>query len=245
MKKNTKANKKSFSLNSSPEQVSPEKLCRKLKYAFSDPEHLYLALTHRSASGHHNERSEFLGDSVLNFVIAQALYEAYPKATEGDLSRYRATLVKKDALAEIARELELGNYIRLGSGELKSGGYRRDSILADTVEAIIASVLLDSGFDAAKALILRLYQNKLTTVTEVSIKDAKSRLQEFLQSRKYNLPVYTVLSVEGDAHDQYFVMLCEIPEFDLKIKGEGKSRRRAEQLAAEKAMKEIGSGKSK
>ena len=242
------ANKKSANSmfnKSTPEKLSPEKLCRKLEYTFSNPEHLYLSLTHRSASGHHNERSEFLGDSILNFVIAQALYEAYPKATEGDLSRYRATLVKKDALAEIARELELGNYIRLGSGELKSGGYRRDSILADTVEAIIASVLLDAGFDEAKALILRLYKNKITTVTEVSIKDAKSRLQEFLQSRKHKLPAYTVLSVDGDAHDQHFVILCEIPEFDLKVKGQGKSRRRAEQLAAEKAMEQIESGKKK
>ena len=230
---------------STPEKLSPEKLCRKLEYKFVNPEHLYLALTHRSASGYHNERSEFLGDSILNFVIAQALYEAYPKATEGDLSRYRATLVKKDALAEIARELELGNYIRLGSGELKSGGYRRDSILADTVEAIIASVLLDSGFEAAKALILRLYRNKVTTVTEVSIKDAKSRLQEYLQSRKFNLPAYTVVTVEGDAHDQYFEVLCEIPEFELATKGQGKSRRRAEQIAAEKALEKLGNGKSK
>ncbi|MDH5256570.1 MAG: ribonuclease III [Gammaproteobacteria bacterium] len=215
-------------------------MCRKLEYKFINPEHLYLALTHRSASGYHNERSEFLGDSVLNFVIAQALYDAFPKATEGDLSRYRATLVRKEALAEIARELELGNYIRLGSGELKSGGYRRDSILADTVEAIIASVLLDSGFDAAESLILRLYQNKITSVTEVSMKDAKSRLQEYLQSRKYQLPVYTVKTVEGEAHDQYFEVLCEIPEFQLSITGQGKSRRRAEQIAAEKALEEIG-----
>ena len=232
-------------MKSTPEKLSPEKLCRKLEYTFKNPEHLYLALTHRSASGYHNERSEFLGDSVLNFVIAHALYDAYPKATEGDLSRYRATLVKKDALAEIARELELGNYIRLGSGELKSGGYRRDSILADTVEAIIASVLLDSGFDAAQSLILRLYRNKITSVTEVSKKDPKSQLQEFLQSRKLQLPLYTVTSIEGEAHDQYFEILCEIPEIDLSIIGQGKSRRRAEQIAAEKALKKINSGKSK
>jgi len=234
------SSKKTNLEKTSPEKQSPEKLCRKLEYKFINPEHLYLALTHRSASGYHNERSEFLGDSVLNFVIAQALYDAFPKATEGDLSRYRATLVRKEALAEIARELELGNYIRLGSGELKSGGYRRDSILADTVEAIIASVLLDSGFDAAESLILRLYQNKITSVTEVSMKDAKSRLQEYLQSRKYQLPVYTVKTVEGEAHDQYFEVLCEIPEFQLSITGQGKSRRRAEQIAAEKALEEIG-----
>lgn len=228
-----------------PEKLSPEKLCRKLEYNFKNPEHLYLALTHRSASSSHNERSEFLGDSVLNFVVAQALYEAYPKATEGELSRYRAMLVKKDALAEIARELELGNYIRLGSGELKSGGYRRDSILADTVEAVIAAVLLDSGFEAAKALILRLYKNKISSVTDFTLKDPKSRLQEFLQSRKHQLPVYSVLSVEGEAHDQFFEVLCEIPEFDLSIKGQGKSRRRAEQIAAEKALEKIGTGKTK
>lgn len=224
---------------SAPEKISPEKLCRKLDYKFNNAEHLYLALTHRSASGHHNERSEFLGDSVLNFIIAHALYELYPKAPEGDLSRYRATLVKKDALAEIARELELGNYIRLGSGELKSGGYRRDSILADTVEAIIAAVLLDAGFDAAKSLVLRLYEKTLKTVTEVSIKDPKSRLQEFLQSRKFKLPVYTVTAIEGEAHDQFFEVLCEIPEFELSITGKGRSRRSAEQIAAEQALEII------
>jgi len=232
-------------LNFSLEKDSPAKLCKKLDYEYQNPEHLYLALTHRSASGHHNERSEFLGDSVLNFVIAHALFEAYPKATEGDLSRYRATLVKKDALAEIARELDLGNYIRLGTGELKSGGYRRDSILADTVEAIIASVLLDTGFNGAKALILRLYKDKIITVADHSLKDAKSRLQEFLQSRKYKLPVYTVESVEGDAHDQFFEVLCEIVEFKLSVSGQGKSRRRAEQVAAEKALEIIGDGKKK
>jgi len=225
------------------DKLSPANLCEKLEYEFNNPEHLYLALTHRSASGQHNERSEFLGDSVLNFVIAHALYDGYPKATEGDLSRYRATLVKKDALAEIARELDLGSYIRLGSGELKSGGYRRDSILADTVEAIIASVLLDAGFDEARALILRLYKDKVSTVADHSLKDAKSRLQEYLQSRKFKLPVYTVQSVEGDAHDQFFEVLCEISEFDMSVSGQGKSRRRAEQIAAEKALEQIGNSK--
>lgn len=227
------------------DKQSPAKLCKKLKYEFTNPEHLYLALTHRSASGQHNERSEFLGDGILNFVIAHALYDAYPKATEGDLSRFRASLVKKEALAEIARELNLGNYIRLGSGELKSGGYRRDSILADTVEALIASVLLDSGFEEAKALILRLYEGKIETVADLSLKDPKSRLQEFLQSRKIDLPKYSVQSIEGDAHDQYFEVRCDIPEYQIAIKGEGKSRRRAEQQAAEFALAEIERGNFK
>jgi len=213
-----------------------EKLCRIIEYQFNNPDFLELALTHRSASGQHNERAEFLGDSILNFVIANELYDQFPKATEGELSRYRATLVKKDTLAEIARKLELGNCIRLGSGELKSGGFRRASILADGLEALIAAVLLDGGYEAAKALIIRLFNEKLRQVDQQNLKDPKSRLQEYLQSRQKNLPQYSALTIVGDPHDQTFEMQCEIPELDITVKGVGSSRRKAEQKAAEAAL---------
>jgi len=216
-----------------------QKLCRKIGYQFKSIEFLELALTHRSASSQHNERVEFLGDGVLNFVVAEALYHNYPNATEGELSRYRATLVNKDTLAEIAKELNLGDYIRLGSGELKSGGFRRASILADGLEAIIAAVLLDTGFESAKNLILNLFKNKIDVVSEQKLKDPKSRLQEYLQSRKQNLPLYTVMSIDGDPHNQTFKIKCDIPELNIVVEGKGSSRRKAEQLAAESAMQLI------
>jgi len=213
-----------------------EKLCKKIDYQFVNIDFLELALTHRSASSQHNERIEFLGDGVLNFVVAEALYHKFPKATEGELSRYRATLVKKDTLAEIAKSLDLGDYIRLGSGELKSGGYRRASILADGLEAIIAAVLLDTGYESVKKLILNLFQDKIDIVDEQNLKDPKSRLQEYLQSRRQDLPNYTVLSVNGDPHNQTFTIKCEIPELQIVVEGSGSSRRKAEQIAAEAAI---------
>lgn len=215
------------------------KLCREINYQFIHPDLLTLALTHRSASSKHNERAEYLGDSVLNFVVAHALYETYPNATEGELSRYRATLVKKDTLAEIARDLDLGDYIRLGSGELKSGGYRRASILADALEAIIAAVLLDTGFESAKKLILFLFDAKVKAVSGKELKDPKSRLQEYLQSRQYDLPEYQVNSISGDPHLQHFTVNCHIPVLKIQTQGEGTSRRRAEQSAAEAALASI------
>jgi len=220
-------------------------LCRLINYQFNKPDLLKLALTHRSASSQHNERAEYLGDSVLNFVVAHALYEKYPKATEGELSRYRATLVKKDTLAEIARELDLGEYIQLGSGELKSGGYRRASILADALEAVIAAVLLDGGFDAAKTLIHHLFEGKVDAVSKRELKDPKSRLQEFLQSRQHDLPEYQVSTVSGDPHLQHFVVNCFIPILSIQTQGEGSSRRRAEQSAAEAALALIRKNKIK
>ena len=216
-----------------------EKLCQKLSYEFRSIELLELALTHRSASSQHNERVEFLGDSVLNFVIAEELYHRHSKATEGELSRYRSTLVKKDTLASIAKEINLGDYIRLGSGELKSGGYRRASILADALEAVIAAVLLDTGFESAKKLILNLFKDKIDKVKEHKLKDPKSRLQEYLQSRKLNLPIYRVISVDGDPHNQTFKISCTISDLQLTVEGVGSSRRKAEQLAAEAALKLI------
>jgi ribonuclease-3 len=226
-------------------KTDTEKLCRLIDYQFDNAKLLQLALTHRSASSKHNERAEYLGDSVLNFVVAHALYDKFPSATEGELSRYRATLVKKDTLAEVARSLELGDYIKLGSGELKSGGFRRASILADALEALIAAVLLDSGFESAKKLILYLFGPKIETVNEIELKDPKSRLQEFLQSRKYDLPNYEVKSVTGEAHLQHFVVSCDIPLLAINTQGEGSSRRRAEQSAAEIALDKIRKNKIK
>ncbi len=226
-------------------KVDTHKLCRQINYQFIYPDLLELALTHRSASSQHNERAEYLGDSVLNFVVAHALYVAYPKATEGELSRYRATLVKKDTLADIARSLDLGDYIQLGSGELKSGGFRRASILADALEALIAAVLLDSGFESAKKLVHLLFDHRIKTVVEKELKDPKSRLQEFLQSRRYDLPSYEVNSVSGDPHLQHFVVVCQVPALSIQTQGEGSSRRRAEQSAAEAALKKIEESKVK
>ena len=222
-----------------------DRLCRQINYRFIYPDLLQLALTHRSASSQHNERAEYLGDSILNFVVAHALYEKYPKATEGELSRYRASLVKKDTLAEIARNLDLGDYIHLGSGELKSGGYRRSSILADALEALIAAVLLDSGFESAKKLIHFLFENRIKMVVEKELKDPKSRLQEFLQSRRHDLPNYEVISVSGDPHLQHFEVSCNVPALSLKTQGEGSSRRRAEQSAAEAGLAFIRENKIK
>jgi len=216
-----------------------EKLCRRIAYEFKNRQLLDLALTHRSASYHHNERAEYLGDSVLNFVIAEALYHQFPKATEGELSRYRASLVKKDTLAEIARELDLGEFIKLGSGELKSGGYRRASILADALEALLAAVLIDSGFESAKSLILRLFREKLEKVSQLELKDPKSQLQEYLQSNKLALPSYEVTNIEGDPHQQSFIVICDITPLNIKTHGKGTSRRRAEQDAAQAALLEI------
>ncbi len=216
-------------------------LLQRIGYQFEDAELLTSALTHRSAGGRHNERLEFLGDGILNFVIASALFERFPQATEGELSRLRATLVNKDTLAKLARGLCLGDFLKLGSGELKSGGFRRDSILADAMEAIFGAVYLDSNFERCRDLILRLYQDQLALVSPAqTLKDPKTRLQEYLQSRRIPLPTYRVISIEGEAHDQTFRLACEVPDMGLETVGEGSSRRKAEQDAAAKALDELG-----
>ncbi len=215
-------------------------LSNKLEYTFKNADLLDEALTHRSVSARNNERLEFLGDGILNFVIAHELFKLYPDVKEGDLSRLRANLVNKDSLAEIALELNLGDVIKLGSGELKSGGFRRPSILADAVESILGAVYCDSGFDECRALIVRLYKDKLSKSTDLqSLKDPKTQLQELLQSRRYDLPVYTVQRISGKAHAQIFHIDCSMPQLDLHVKGEGKSRRKAEQVAAEAALKKV------
>lgn len=194
------------------------------------------ALTHRSASSKHNERMEFLGDSVLGLIITNALYQNMPKASEGYLSRLRASLVNENTLAEIANELSLGDFLRLGAGELKSGGFRRKSILSDTLEAVIASVYLEKGIQAASKFVLAIYTNRLEELpTENELKDPKSRLQEVLQARNIDIPRYELLSVTGDAHRQVFNAECTIEALDITTKGVSGSRRKAEQQSAKNA----------
>ena len=208
-----------------------------LDYEFKQKGLLEQALTHRSHSGHHNERLEFLGDSVLNCAVALLLFERFAKIDEGDLSRLRANLVKQQSLFEIAQRLELFRFQRLGEGELKSGGFRRPSILADTLEALFGAVFLDGGFDASRTVIARLYAPILETVDPKTLgKDAKTLLQEYLQGRKIALPVYTVVATHGAAHSQEFEVECAIAKLDIQVVGSGGSRRAAEQGAAKKAL---------
>jgi ribonuclease-3 len=214
-------------------KVDFERLCRRLSYTFNDLAYLKQALTHRSASSENNERFEFVGDSVLNFVIANALFDIFPNNSEGELSRLRSYLVKGERLSEIAVEIKLGDYLILGPGELKTGGFRRSSTLADTLEAVFAAVLFDGGFEAIKALILRLYESRLQDPNlQNCLKDAKTLLQEFLQGKKLALPIYSLTKVEGDEHDQMFYVRCEVPGIKKWSEGEASNRRKAEQIAA-------------
>ncbi|TQV64664.1 MAG: ribonuclease III [Halothiobacillaceae bacterium] len=219
------------------------RLATRLEHSFKDPVHLELAVRHRSAGGKHNERMEFLGDGLLNFVIADELYKRRPRAPEGELSRYRASLVREDTLAELASELQLGDYLVLGSGELKSGGYRRGSTLADALEAVIGAVYLDSGFEPARDLILRLYHDRLEHLpAEAGQKDPKTRLQEWMQARQRDLPDYQVTETFGQAHAQTFVVECRVEGLPEPTQGRGTSRRRAEQAAAEAALEQLQPG---
>lgn len=215
-------------------------LTKKLSCSFKDESLLEQALTHRSVGSSNNERLEFLGDGILNFVIADALFRQFPSYSEGDLSRLRAHLVNGETLAEIARELKLGDHLRLGAGELKNGGFRRSSILADVVESIFGAVYCDAGFESCSQLILSLYESKLKNIPEPqSLKDAKTRLQELLQSRQIAIPVYRVINVSGKAHDQSFKVECMIKSMEITTQGEGHSRRKAEQVAAEVAIQNV------
>jgi len=215
-------------------------LLKKLEYTFSDISLLDEALTHRSYSSKNNERLEFLGDGILNFVIAHELFKSYPDVQEGDLSRLRANLVNKDSLAEIAGHLELGEVIKLGSGELKSGGFRRPSILADAVESILGAVYCDGGFEPCRELIIRLYAKRLALSMDLqSLKDPKTQLQELLQSRRFSLPDYQVTNITGQAHAQVFHVRCSIKKMNIEVNGEGKSRRKAEQVAADRAIVQV------
>jgi len=216
------------------------RLQRKLGYTFQQQELLLLALTHRSASSKHNERLEFLGDSILSFIIANALYKRFPYIDEGDMSRMRATLVRGHTLAEMAREFDLGECMRLGPGELKSGGSCRESILADTVEALIGGVFLDSDMQRVERLILDWYRRRLEEISPGDKqKDPKTRLQELLQGRHLPLPSYLVVQVRGEAHDQEFTIHCQVSRLNEPVVGIGSSRRKAEQAAAEKTLKKL------
>jgi ribonuclease-3 len=213
------------------------RLSRQIGYTFKQPALLRQALTHRSHGSPHNERLEFLGDSVLSLAISSKLIHDFPKLTEGDLSRFRAHLVKEPTLAEIAQSLQLGDYLFLGEGELKSGGFRRPSLLADALEAIIGAIYLDSGFEETCRMIEALYAPIIAKLDPKTLsKDPKTQLQEYLQSRKLSLPQYIIIATEGEAHEQHFKLECVIPDLDIRAKGEGASRRKAEQEAAKTAF---------
>lgn len=212
----------------------PEELAKKLGITFNNPQLFVNALTHRSASSTNNERLEFLGDSILGFVIAQKIYELFPEASEGVLSRLRASLVNQGSLAELARKHKLGDYLLLGSGELKSGGFRRDSILSDALEAIIGALYNDQGMDVCQPWILQLFEEKLADLSMNNWqKDPKTQLQELMQSRKMELPDYTLMTMSGLAHEQTFRVKCTTPLLAESCIGTGNSRKKAEQSAAE------------
>jgi len=212
----------------------------RLGYEAQDPQLFVAALTHRSVPGPNNERLEFLGDAVLNLVIARHLYQAFPDGSEGDLSRLRARVVSSQPLAEVAAQLGLGEVLQLGSGELKTGGFRRQSILSDALEAVCGAVFLDGGLEAAREVIERLFEPRIAALpAPASLKDAKTRLQEYLQSRGQALPRYNVERTEGEAHEQTFHVVCEVAALGRSAHGSGSSRRRAEQEAAGRILQEI------
>jgi ribonuclease III len=217
--------------------MKEQRLEAALGHSFGRPELLRQALTHRSFGSPHNERLEFLGDSVLNCVVAGALYRNFGDLKEGELSRLRASLVRQETLAGIARELALGDFLRLGEGELKSGGAQRPSILADALEAIFGAIHVDAGFDAARNVIESLYRPALARIDPGAAgKDPKTALQELLQGRRLQLPRYVLLATRGEAHAQEFEVECEVPELGVRTTGVGASRRIAEQRAAERAI---------
>ena len=212
-----------------------------LGHRFADATLLERALTHRSAAHANNERLEFLGDALLNLLVAELIYETHPRASEGDMTRLRAALVNGNALAEMARTHQLGDRLHLGPGELKSGGHRRDSILADAVEAVVAAVYLDSDFDHCREVVLPWFEPALAALPPPNKvgKDAKTRLQEWLQARQRALPVYELVSESGDDHAKVFRVACALAEPAMRAEGEGSSRRAAEQVAAEAVLEQV------
>ncbi len=216
------------------------RLSRRLHYQFKHIKLLQQALTHCSVGSENYERLEFLGDSILSFVIANELLSLFPAYSEGQLSRLRSFLVKGDMLAEVAKEIDLGDFLFLGQGELKSGGFRRASILADSLEAIFAAVFFDGGIEAAQTVILNLFHSRLNaTNLTACLKDAKTQLQEYLQAHKYALPIYTLTKVEGDEHEQQFYISCAVKGVSFIAQGQGASRRKAEQLAAQSLLTQL------
>lgn len=221
--------------------VKIQKLAEILNYQFHDPSLLLEALTHRSKKPKkNNERLEFLGDSILGFIIAARLYCQFPRAAEGELSRCRARLVKGETLASLARKLNLGDYLLLGPGELKSGGHRRNSTLADALEAIIGAIYLDSDLISTQQFIIQIYDELLESLSiDDTRKDPKTQLQEFLQARKLPLPIYSIVSTEGNLHEQIFTIECLVDGLSFKALGKGASRRKAEQESAKNALKQL------
>lgn len=221
-------------------KIDLERLSRRLDYQFKKNAYLKQALTHCSVGSDNYERFEFLGDSILSFVIANELFHRFPMQSEGQLSRLRSFLVRGDMLVEIAKELQLGDFLFLGQGELKSGGFRRASILADALEAVFAAVFFDGGIDAAQDVILKLYRSRLEDPNlNDCLKDAKTLLQEYLQAEKIALPEYTLTKVEGDEHDQMFYITCAVVGKKQVTYGEGSNRRKAEQLAAKLMLEQL------
>ena len=221
----------------------PEVLSKKLGLSFNNPQLFVMALTHRSSAANNNERLEFLGDSILGFVIAELLYEQFPDASEGVLSRLRASLVNQGSLADLARKHELGDYLRLGSGELKSGGFRRDSILSDALEAIMGALFKDQGIAACRQWIEQLFADKLRSLSlDNWQKDPKTQLQELMQAQKMELPEYTLMTMSGLAHEQTFQVKCTIPLIADACIGRGVSRKKAEQSAAELMLELLNKG---
>lgn len=220
--------------------IAINRLSKRIGYSFTQPKLLIQALTHRSAKGQHNERLEFLGDSILGFVIAEALFEKFPKHDEGDLTRMRSSLVKGVTLAEIGLDFNLGEYLILGPGELKSGGHRRESILEDAIEAIIGAVYLDSTISQCKQLILTWFAPRLSSIKPGNEqKDPKTRLQEYLQGRKIPLPIYDVIDTSGQSHNQHFTVRCITDVVNTEVVAKGTSRRKAEQAAAQQVLAQL------
>jgi ribonuclease-3 len=218
-------------------------LQRALGHEFREPDHLERALTHRSRAARNNERLEFLGDALLSFVIGEALFRLRPNAEEGALSRLRASLVREESLAALARALSLGDYLQLGEGELRSGGWRRDSVLADALEAVLGAVYLDAGFDAASEVCTRLFAAQLARLPDPeSLKDAKTRLQEWLQARSRPLPRYEVLEESGPPHKRQFLVRCVLQDDAAEMPARGSSRRLAEQSAAQAMLDRLDAG---
>ena len=212
----------------------------RIGHRFADPALRQRALTHRSASGKNNERLEFLGDGLVNLIVAEALFHRFPQADEGWLTRARAQLVREESLAGIARELQLGDQLELGPGELKSGGFRRDSILADALEAMIAAIHLDAGFEACRHIALGWLEPRFATLAESGTeKDAKTRLQEWLQARGLPLPEYALINTRGDEHERMFDVACRIKDPAMEASGDGSSRRQAEQRAARAILERL------
>lgn len=217
------------------------KLCQRIGYQFTNDDLLALALTHRSRGSNNNERLEFLGDSIVNFVIAKQLYQQFPQAKEGKLSRLRAQMVKGKTLASIAREFQLGDFLTLGSGELKSGGHKRESILADAVEAIIGAIYLDSDMAQVEACILQWFKQRLAELSLADpIKDPKTQLQEYQQAQRLGLPKYEVIDLQGPTNDQVFTVTCALPQWENMMQASGSSRRNAEQEVARMVLTKLG-----